>query len=120
MVFLNQKMNFTMKKILLFSFFIYSSIAHSAGIGKFKLKEVRADNGAVYLMPQTEIKNPLNCSHGQVIKLSPDTPSFEQMYSQALTAVASGKSIQVWATTCASSPWGKSVPNANAVGLLAD
>ncbi|OPH50374.1 hypothetical protein B4U81_18770 [Vibrio campbellii] len=120
MGFLNQKMNFTMKKILLFSFFIYSSIAYSAGIGEFKLQEIRAEKGSVYLIPKTTIQNPLNCSNGQVVKLSPDTPSFEQMYSQALTAVASGKRIRVWATQCSSSPWGSTVPKAVVLGLLAD
>ncbi len=120
MGFLNQKMNFTMKKTLLFSFFIYSSIAYSAGIGEFKLQEIRAEKGSVYLIPKTTIQNPLNCSNGQVVKLSPDTPSFEQMYSQALTAVASGKRIRVWATQCSSSPWGSTVPKAVVLGLLAD
>lgn len=113
-------MNFTMKKILLFSFFIYSSIAHSAGIGEFKLQEIRAEKGSVYLIPKITIPNPLNCSNGQVVKLSPDTPSFEQMYSQALTAVASGKRIRVWATQCSPSPWGSTVPKAVVLGLLAD
>ncbi|EIP0123130.1 hypothetical protein LRL27_004829 [Vibrio alginolyticus] len=109
-----------MKKILLFYFFIYSSIAYSAGIGEFKLQEVRAEKGSVYLIPKTTIQNPLNCSNGQVVKLSPDTPSFEQMYSQALTAVASGKRIRVWATQCSPSPWGSTVPKAVVLGLLAD
>ncbi|MDN2653530.1 hypothetical protein [Vibrio parahaemolyticus] len=107
------------KNITIF-FFIYSSIAYSAGIGEFKLKEIRAEKGSVYLIPKTTIQNPLNCSNGQVVKLSPDTPSFEQMYSQALTAVASGKRIRVWATQCSSSPWGSTVPKAVVLGLLAD
>jgi hypothetical protein len=99
---------------------VTSIVKAGPGTGAFTIKEVRVESGSVYIFPEKSIDNVLNCGGSSPIKLENQDLGYQEMYSQVLAAVASGKKIRMWLRKCATSPWGRTTPKAYASGLLAN
>jgi hypothetical protein len=111
-----------MSKNILFLLMLFLPAYANAGvgIGAVVLKEVRVENGNVYLFTENSPSNPLNCDLANPIKLVPADAGFDHMYSSALTALTTGKKLKLWLRSCVNSPWAKTIPKAYATGLLAE
>lgn len=89
------------------------------GTGSVKLTDLKVESGHVYLYLASAVSNPLSCGLSSPIKLESTDAGFTEMYSAALTALTTSKSISFWLRSCVSSPWGKTVPKAYALSLSA-
>ncbi|MBQ4836610.1 hypothetical protein [Pseudoalteromonas luteoviolacea] len=93
-----------MKKIFAFALLCAPFIS-SANTGAFLIKHIQVEHGHVYMWGDG-MQNPKNCDISGVVKLDKTKEGFDQMYSLALTAMASGKKIGFWASHCGATPWG--------------
>lgn len=105
--------------ILMASIFSVLCFAGS-GTGEFKVNQVRVENGVTYIFPKTAIENGEECDSSSSIILNVNAIGYDQIFSIALAAAASGKNMQCWVSSCTGSPWGSTRPVIYACEYMAE
>lgn len=97
--------------------------ASAAGTGVY-LGSIHIEGGTVYIFPQTgqTFVNGENCAGAGAVGLAPSLTNRDYYLSVAMTALASGKKVNLWVNGCTGAPWSSSptVQSVYAIAILAN
>lgn len=88
--------------------------------GPVQIQSIRVESGIAYIFPKSAVPDKAGCDAGSPISLEPTQAGYKEMYSVALAALTTGKTVQLYNLAGRPSPWGYTIPSAYAVDIIAN